>query len=252
MGRLTGKVAIITGAAGGQGAAEARLFAKEGANVVATDMQDELLRKTVKEINVEFGDKVIGLKHDVGNEDEWKNVVSETIRSFGQVNILVNNAGIAGNAEASLEESEVSEWEKVLRVNTIGNFLGIKAVTPELKKLGSGSIINISSIAAIVGRQGGFAYQSSKGATRALTKAVAINLAPNNIRVNSIHPGIIQTPMVDSAITKETLEFMKTTVPLGFIGDPEDVAYTALFLASDEARFVTGAEIVVDGGTIAQ
>lgn len=251
MGRLLGKVAIVTGAAGGQGAAEAKLFAQEGAFVVATDMQTELLAETVNQINAEFGDKVIGLRHNVASEEDWQLVVSETLERFGKVDILVNNAGIPGNMSTNVEDFSVAEWEKVLNVNTVGNFLGMKAVAPEMKKNGSGSIINISSIAGIVGGQGGLAYQASKGATRVLTKAVAVDLASSGIRVNSVHPGAILTPMLEGAINAEVQEVIRQTIPLKFIGLPEDIAYPVLFLASDESRFMTGAELVIDGGTIA-
>ncbi|KGR78718.1 glucose 1-dehydrogenase [Ureibacillus manganicus] len=252
MGRLENKVAIITGAAGGQGAAEARLFASEGAYVVATDMQEELLSKTVEEINKEYSGKVIGLKHDVSKEDDWNTVIEETIKHFKTVDILVNNAGIPGKISASAEDYEKSDWAKVLDVNVTGNFLGIKAVAPIMRSKGSGSIINISSIAAIVGEQGGLPYQASKGATRVLTKAAALDLAKDGIRVNSIHPGLIKTPMSDAALNDETREHMISTIPLGFIGEPDDIAYPVLFLASDESRFMTGSEVVVDGGTIAR
>lgn len=252
MGRLENKVAIITGAAGGQGAAEARLFAKEGAYVVATDMQGELLSKTVEEINKEYGDKAIGLKHDVSNEDDWVSIVNETIKRFKKIDILVNNAGIAGLQSLRPEDFEMDEVDKVLNINLKGNFLGIKAVAPNMRKNKSGSIVNISSIAAFVGDQGGLSYHASKGATHSLTKAVSLELAKDGIRVNSVHPGIVMTPMVEAAIDEETKRFKESTIPLGFIGEPDDIAYPVLFIASDEARFMTGTEVVVDGGTIAR
>lgn len=253
MGRLSGKVAIITGAAGGQGAAEAKLFAKEGAKVVATDMNEELLQKTVREINEEVGSEaVIGLKQNVSIEDDWEKVVSDTVENFGKVDILVNNAGIGGNMSPSTLDYEVEQVQTVLNINTVGNFIGIKAVVPEMMKNGSGSIINISSIAAMVGGQGGIAYQTSKGGTRAMTKAAAVDLAKSGIRVNSVHPGAVVTPMLENAIDNETKELIKQTIPLNFLADPIDIAYGVLFLASDESRFMTGAELVIDGGTTAQ
>lgn len=252
MGRLKGKVAIITGAAGGQGAAEARLFAKEGAFVVATDMQEVLLNETVEKINAEYGDKVLGLKHNVTSEEEWNYVVEETVKRFGKVDILVNNAGIPGKTSSNVEDYDISEVETVLKINTTGNFIGMKAVVPEMKKNGSGSIINISSIAGLVGGQGGIPYQASKGATRIMSKAVAIDLAGSGIRVNSVHPGAVMTPMIEQASDKETIELLRQSIPLQFIAEPDDIAYPVLFLASDESRFMTGSELVIDGGATAQ
>ncbi|MFC4025554.1 SDR family NAD(P)-dependent oxidoreductase [Oceanobacillus longus] len=252
MKRLENKVAIITGAAGGQGAEEARLFAKEGAYVVATDVQEELLANTVREINEEYEGRIIGLKHDVSTEESWKEVVEETINKFGTIDILVNNAGIAGKLSSNVLDFSLEDWQIVQDINVVGNFLGIKEVVPHMRRNGSGSIINISSIAAIVGNQGGVPYQASKGATRALTKSVALDLAKDGIRVNSVHPGLITTPMSESALDDEGRKQMESTIPLGFSGEPKDIAYPVLFLASDESRFMTGSELVVDGGTIAQ
>ena len=251
MGRLTGKVAIVTGAANGQGAAEARLFAKEGAKVVATDMQFELLEKVVAEINAEFGEVALAVKHNVADEQNWIDVVNTTVEKFGQVDILVNNAGITGKAQIPIEELDAEEWNKVMNINALGNVYGIKHVVPEMKKLGKGSIVNISSLAGITGMGGLSPYTASKGATRLLTKGAAKDFGPFNIRVNSIHPGYINTPMIQAALENEQYKaYFLSQVPLGFIGEPDDVAYTALFLASDEARFITGTEIIVDGGQV--
>lgn len=231
-------------AAGGQGAAEAKLFTQEGEFAVATDMQTELLGETWNKINSEFGDKVIGLIHDVASEEDWQLVVSETLERFGKVGVLVNNAGISGSLSTNLDDYSVADWEKVLNVNTVGNFLGMKAVAPEMKKNGSGSIINISSIAGIVGGQGGLAYQASKGATRVLTKAVTVDLASSGIRVNSIHPGAILTPMLEGAINAEVQEVVRQnyTVKIHRVTRRYCISCT---------RFMTGAELVIDGGTIA-
>ena len=157
MGRLENKVAIVTGAAGGQGAAEARLFAKEGAFVVATDVQDDLLAETIKSINDEFGDKVLGLKHNIANEEEWKYVVEEAVKRFGKIDILVNNAAIY-NSDSNVSEIDLKDWKEILSVNVDGTFLGIKHVVPEMRKNGSGSIINNCFVAGLVGGQGGTAY----------------------------------------------------------------------------------------------
>ncbi len=248
MSRLSGKVAIITGAASGQGAVEAKIFAEEGAKVVATDMQEELLNTVVDEINSKFGDVALAMKHNVANEDEWIEIVRKTIDKFGKVDILINNAGITGG-QLPLEEITVEEWNKVMDVNALSNFLGIKHVVPEMKKVGKGSIVNISSLAGIHGLGGIGAYGASKGATRILTKGAARDLGPDHIRVNSIHPGFIETPMISNFTSNEEARSgVISNIPLNYLGNPEDVAYAALFLASDEARFITGEEMIIDGG----
>ena len=253
MGRLENKVAIITGAANGQGAVEAELFAKEGASVIATDLQEETLAALVESINKDNGnDKVIGLKHDVSSEDSWKEIVEEAISRFGKIDILVNNAGISGKQGIHVEEYTLDEWQAPYNVNATGNFLGVKTVVPFMKKNGSGSIINISSTAAMVGGQGGIPYHASKGATTAMTKALALELSEYNIRVNSVHPGIVETPMFKNAVDDELEKHLKSKVPVGILGQPEDIAYPVLLLASDESKFMTGSEIVVDGGTLSQ
>lgn len=248
MGRLDGKVAIITGAASGMGAAEARLFADEGAKVVATDVQEELLRAVVNDIVAKHGDVAIAVKHDVADENDWIEVVRQAVAKFGKIDILINNAGITGKT-LPLSEYAVEEWNRVIEVNATGNFLGIKHVVPEMKKAGKGSIVNISSIAGLNGMAGISAYGASKGATRILTKGAANALGPDNIRVNSIHPGYIETPMIAPyTASEEVKNQLIASIPLRRLGKPEDVAYMALFLASDESDFVTGAEFVVDGG----
>ncbi|MEQ2525463.1 SDR family oxidoreductase [Bacillaceae bacterium CLA-AA-H227] len=248
MGRLTGKVALITGAASGQGAMEAWLFAKEGAKVVTTDLQLELLTTVVSEINSEFGNVAIGFPHNVAEENDWSNIVQQAVEKFGTIDILINNAGITGKPLA-LEDFNIDEWNKVMNVNALGNVLGIKHVVPVMKKAGKGSIVNISSLAGINGLGGIGAYAASKGATRTLTKGAARDLGPDHIRVNSIHPGYIETPMISNFTSNEEIKNQITLgIPLGYIGKPEDVAHAALFLASDEARFITGEELIIDGG----
>ncbi|MFF2446534.1 SDR family NAD(P)-dependent oxidoreductase [Neobacillus sp. NPDC058068] len=244
MGRLAGKVAIITGAAFGMGASEAILFAKEGAKVVATDIKDDALTEVINKINADGGD-AIGLKHNVASEEEWKHVIEETINHYGKIDILVNNAGIA--EPKTIATIGMDQWEKVMDVNLSGCVIGMKYVIPEMKKAGGGSLINISSIGGIVGMAGTSPYTAAKGALRSLTKAAAVEFSKDKIRVNSVHPGIIETPMTKESF-KEALPYYQTFTQLPYFGKPEDVAYGVLYLASDEARFVTGSELVIDGG----
>ena len=247
MGRLNGKVAIITGAASGQGSVEAKLFAKEGARVVITGRREEPLQQLIEEIEGNGGDAIY-IMHDITSEADWKKVVQKTVEVYGSLNILVNNAGIfmAGNAE----ETTLEDWNKVMGTNATGAFLGMKYVIPEMREAGEGSIINISSVSGIIGF-GAAAYNASKGAIRTLTKNVAVDYAKENIRVNSIHPGVIDTPMTEKMLkdpdTKAKLEAM---TPLPRFGKPEDVAYGVLYLASQESSFITGAELVIDGGMV--
>lgn len=249
MGRLANKVAIITGAAGGQGAEEARLFASEGAKVVATDVQLEALETIVNDIKANGGE-AISVKHDVSAADDWNIVVETAVKSFGKVDILVNNAGITGLISQPIEELDEATWNKILDINAKGPFLGIKAVLPEMKKAGGGSIVNISSLSGING-VGNAAYNSSKGALRIMTKNVALDYGKDNIRVNSVHPGTIDTPMIEMFTNdKETRETTLAGIPLNVLGEPSDIAYGVLYLASDEAKFVTGTELVIDGGSI--
>lgn len=253
MGRLDGKVAIITGAGSGQGAEEARMFAKEGAKVVATDIQVEKVKAIAEEITGSGGE-AISFNHDVTKQDDWDMVVKETVARFGKLDILINNAGIGGAEGFGLIDSiDLDGWNKFMTVNATSNFLGIKAVVPEMRKSGQGSIVNISSMAGIVGGAAGVHYTASKGATRLLTKGAAVELGPDNIRVNSIHPGFINTPMTSVVLDDAEMKAgALKNIPLGIVGEPEDVAYLALFLASDEARFITGAEHLIDGGQTAK
>lgn len=248
MGRLSGKVAIITGAASGQGAAEARLFADEGAKVIATDLNETLLNEVVAEINAKHGDVALALSHNVAEESDWIRVVEDSVAKFGKVNVLVNNAGISGKIHA-LEEITVEGWHKVMNINALGNFLGMKHVVPAMKNAGGGSIVNISSLAGINGYGSLTPYAASKGATRILTKGAANQLGPDNIRVNSVHPGFVDTPMIaEYTSNEEAYNYLVSAIPLRTIAQPEDIAYSVIYLASDEARFVTGEELIIDGG----
>ena len=248
--RLKGKVALITGGARGQGAAEAKLFAKEGAKVVITDILDNEGKKTEAEIT-ETGGKCLYMHHDVTNSKDWETIVSKTVEHFGKIDILLNNAGIAvwGTNDDTSEEI----WDSVMDVNAKGVFLGTKYVIPEMKKNGNGSIINVSSISGIIGQPAiQPVYNASKGAVRIFTKSTAVQYGKFGIRANSIHPGGVYTDMI-AHLTEddERQQRIKETVPLQRIADPIEIAYGALFLASDESSFMTGSEMVMDGGVTA-
>lgn len=254
MGRLENKIAIITGAAGGQGKVEARLFAQEGAKVIATDLNDTLLSATVREINDELGsDAVLGVKHDISSESDWTGVVAKAIEAFGTIDILVNNAAMPGKTREDVWAIDVEETARILSVNLTGTLLGIKAVMPEMKKNGRGSIVNISSASGLVGgiSGGSVAYSSTKAALGGISKEISIGVAKDGIRVNTVWPGLIRTPIME-AFSKEVSEAVLSRIPMGFAAEPVDIAYGVLFLASDEARFVTGADLVMDGGYTAQ
>jgi 3alpha(or 20beta)-hydroxysteroid dehydrogenase len=247
MGRLDGKVAIISGAGRGQGAAEAKLFANEGARVVLGDVLDADVELVAKEI----GDAAIAVHHDVTVESEWAALVQKAVDEFGRVDVLVNNAGIF--RITPLAATSADAYMDVIRVNQLGTFLGMQAVTAAMTASGGGSIINISSIAGLRGSAGTIAYSASKWAVRGMTKVAALELAPFGIRVNSIHPGIIDTPMLlDLMITDDTARAaIGSRIPIGQVANADQVARLALFLASDESDHSTGAEFVVDGGITA-
>lgn len=250
--RLEGKVALISGGARGMGAVEAKLFAKEGAKVVLGDILGTEGKKVASDIN-ESGGQAFYVSLDVTNEDDWIRAVSAAVQRYGKLDILVNNAGVRGSL-VHLTEISGDEWDQVMAINAKGVFLGMKYSIPELQKRGGGSIVNISSLVGIVGSKGrNAAYDASKGATRVLTKTAALTYAKDHIRVNSVHPGPILTPMTeDSYPDEQTFERSGRQIPLGRIGAPEDVAYAVLLLASDESSYMTGSELVVDGGILAQ
>ncbi|MFL2804266.1 MAG: SDR family NAD(P)-dependent oxidoreductase [Dehalococcoidia bacterium] len=250
--RLENKVALISGGAKGQGAAEAQLFASEGAHVIFGDILDAEGLKIESKIT-ENGGSAKYLTLDVTSENSWNTAVAECINTFGKIDILVNNAGIL--IEKNIEDTSEAEWDKVQSVNSKGVFLGTKAVIPYMKENGGGSIVNISSAAGIIGSQFS-AYGASKGAVRLFSKSTAVSYAQHNIRCNSVHPGFIDTDMInhkggiigDEESTKKTLE----RSPLKMIATAMDVALGVLYLASDESRYVTGSELVIDGGVTAQ
>ena len=231
------------------GAAEARLFAQEGCKVAIGDLREDEGQKVEAEIN-ETGGECIYLRLDVIDEASWQAALAATVARFGKLNILVNNAGIYRTER--VEETSVELWDQVLEINAKGVFLGTKHAIPELRQAGGGSIINISSTAGLVGSNISAAYSASKGAVRLFTKATAIQYAQDGIRANSIHPGTIQTDMT-AALLADPGHYQERLdrTPLRRIGKPEDVAYGALFLASDESSFMTGSELVIDGGRTA-
>ena len=252
MGRLDGKVALISGGARGQGAAEAILFAREGAKVIIGDILDEEGRQTEAQI-AELGGDASYVHLDVTSADDWDNAVQTAIDRYGRLNILVNNAGIGGSGGGV--EGETSEnWDTTLDINAKGVFLGTKAAIPAMREAGGGSIVNISSIAGIIGLgSGNPAYAASKGAVRLLTKSTAIQHASDNIRCNSVHPGLIVTAMTEGILADpERRRDWDENIPLGKYGTVDDIANGVLFLASDDASFVTGSELVIDGGVTAQ
>jgi len=246
-GRLDGEVALITGAARGQGEAEARMFAREGAQVVVADIRDELGQKVAGEI----GPQAIYVRLDVSQETDWKNVVGATVRAFNKLTILVNNASIGLPEDRGIEQTSLEVWHKTLAVNLTNVFLGMKYAIPEMRKAGHGSIVNISSIAGIVGGGALSAYHASKGGVRILSKTAAIQYAKENIRVNSVHPDDIDTEIL-SPFSMEWKQAMTRAHPMGRIASSDEIAYGVLYLASKESSFVTGAELVIDGGFIAQ
>nr|WP_042186206.1 glucose 1-dehydrogenase [Kibdelosporangium sp. MJ126-NF4]CEL17144.1 3-oxoacyl-[acyl-carrier protein] reductase [Kibdelosporangium sp. MJ126-NF4]CTQ91627.1 3-oxoacyl-[acyl-carrier protein] reductase (EC 1.1.1.100) [Kibdelosporangium sp. MJ126-NF4] len=247
MGRLAGKVALITGAARGQGAAVARRFVEEGARVTITDVLDE----QGKELAAELGDAVVYQHMDVTSEGDWSAAVERTLVEFGGLNVLVNNAGILHLK--SIVDTTVDEYERVIKVNQLGTFLGMRAVIPALTDAGGGSIINVSSVEGLGGMAFLIAYTASKFAVRGMTKAAAVELGHLNIRVNSVHPGVIDTQMVREAVSGVEVDVSRVgkRVPLRRCGQPEEIADLQVFLASDESSYSTGAEFVADGGATA-
>lgn len=243
MGRLTGKVAIVTGAASGMGLAQAKLFIGEGAKVALTD-----LSSTGQSIAESLGDAAIFIRHDVSSEDQWAAVVKQTEERFGHVDVLVNNAGVF--RAATLEDTTRENFDLHVAVNQTGIYLGMRAAAAAMKRAGKGSIVNLSSAAGMRGTPGCFAYVASKWAVRGMTKAAAVELAPYGIRVNSVHPGVIETAMVKDQ-PPEWFSAVCSMTPLGRLGQAEEVAQLALYLSSDESSYTSGAEIAIDGAATA-
>jgi NAD(P)-dependent dehydrogenase (short-subunit alcohol dehydrogenase family) len=249
--RLQNKVAFISGGARGMGAAEAKLFAREGAKVVIGDVLYDEGQKTESEIN-ELGGECLFVKLDVTSENSWAEAIATTVSRFGKLDVLVNNAGVV--ARGTLEDTTLDDYDRIMDINAKGVFLGTKTAIPELRKAGGGSIVNIASISGNIGQSDVQAvYNASKGAVRIFTKSAAIQYAGEGIRVNSVHPGDIDTPMAEARLNDPQLQReAEARSPLGRTGSPEEVAYGVLYLASDESSFVTGSELVIDGGYTAQ
>jgi len=260
--RLVGKVAIVTGAASGIGAETARTFAQHGAKVLLTDSNAGLGKSVAKEIS-DSGGTAMFAAQDVCDEALWATIVAQAEKSYGQLDILCNVAGISGRdpkmitqtsltAGPRLDEQTLEQWNRVMEVNATGVFLGTKAAIPAMRRAGGGSIVNISSICGIIGSHANAAYHASKGAVRIFSKAAAIQYASDNIRVNTVHPGFVDTPMTrpghsNPEVARKRLE----VTPLGRFGTPADITAGCLYLASDEASWVTGSELVIDGGMTA-
>ena len=254
--RVKGKTVIVTGGGSGIGAASSELLAAEGASVVVTDINADAAEQTADIIR-QRGQAATALHQDVTNEHRWSEVVAETVATYGRLDVLVNNAGISGAGTGIIEDAAFEDWRRVMDINLDAVFLGCKEAIFAMKDTGGGSIINISSIMGIVGGAGA-AYNASKGGVRLLTKSIAVHCGSNgyNIRCNSIHPGYIWTPLVrnvvefvDEVSTEEELrEMLVERHPIGRLGEPEDIARGVLFLASDDSSFMTGSELVIDGG----
>lgn len=248
--RVQGKVAMITGGANGMGAAEIQLFAQEGAKVVIADILESEGQQLEASVNASGGEALF-VRLDVTSEEDWQEAVTTVVSRFGTLDILVNNAGISGSYTSDLMATEA--WDRIMGINARGVFLGLKYAIPVMQQSGGGSIVNISSISGFVGQDYvHMAYNASKGAVRLMTKSAAVQVAKDGIRVNSVHPGIMP-PMRTSrgTATPETRARMLAQVPMGREGRREEVAYAVLFLASDEASYITGTELVVDGGFLA-
>ncbi len=246
MSSLEGKVILVTGAARGQGEAEARLFAERGAEVVVCDV----LHEQAQQVAADIGDSARAIELDVSDPNAWQSAVEETVATFGKLTGLVNNAAIAGIK--SFDELSPEDYMNVIKINQLGVFLGMKAVAEPMKAAGGGAIVNISSIAGMGGMMGGVAYCASKFAVRGMTKAVAMELGQHNIRVNSLHPGGVLTAMVTEAgLTGDVANEVFGGVPLGRIAQPREMATLAAYLLSDDSSYSTGSEFIADGGMTA-
>ncbi len=251
MNRLAGKVALISGGARGQGAAEAQLFVREGAAVVFGDVLDDEGKKVEASIRASGGQATY-VHLNVTREVDWRAAVATAVQTYGKLNVLVNNAGILFRSK--IEETSEADWDRIMAVNVKGVFLGTKCAIPAMRQAGGGSIINISSTAGLVGNSGETAaYNATKGAVRLFTQATAMQHVKDNIRCNSVHPGPIATDMIKDVLeNRAAWEQRLRRLPMGRVGTPDEVAYGVLFLASDESSYMTGSELVIDGGTTAE
>lgn len=251
MGIMNGKVAIVTGAGSGMGREEAILLAKEGATVVLTDINEAAVQAVAKEIITTNGGEATAFAHNVASEEEWIKVVDGTIEKYSKIDVLVNNAGIS--LAVNLLETTMDQWNRVMNINVTSVFLGMKYVIPHMKDINGGSVVNISSIAGLTGSSGAGAYTASKGAVRMLSKAAAVDYGKFNIRVNSVHPGFIETPMSQDMVNNEKmLAWFLSQTALPRVGKASEVADAVLFLASDASSYITGVELPVDGGVVAK
>jgi 3alpha(or 20beta)-hydroxysteroid dehydrogenase len=241
--KLDGRIAVVTGGARGMGASHARKFVHEGAHVLITDLLEDQGHVLAEEL----GPRARFAVHDVRSSADWDRVIATAEREFGNVDVLVNNAGIGSGAP--IEETSETDYRRVIDVNQVGVFLGMKAVLGSMRRVGKGSIVNISSIAAFVGEAGAISYTASKYAVLGMSKVAAKEFAPFGIRVNSVHPGVIATPILsDAQVPDDVVQALVSATPIGRIGQPEEVSAIVAFLASDDASFVTGSAYVVDGG----
>lgn len=247
-GRLVGKVALVSGGASGIGAAHVRVFAAEGAKVVAGDVQEAQGKAVVEEVNKSGGEAVFA-RLDVAQETDWANAVQTAVARFGKLTTLINNAGVYW--PQGVEAETLENWNRMMSINQTGVWLGMKAAIPALRNAGGGAIVNISSLYGLIGSPGSIAYHATKGAVRLMTKAAALEYVKEGIRVNSIHPGMIDTPILGN-LTPQDAEAIRAATPMGRMGKPEEIAYGSLYLCSDEALYVTGIELVIDGGWLAQ
>ncbi|HAK62175.1 MAG: SDR family NAD(P)-dependent oxidoreductase [Pseudomonadota bacterium] len=256
-GRMEGKVVLISGGASGIGAAHARVFAAEGAKVLIGDIQEAMGKEVADGIGVtNSGGQAAFATLDVTSEASWADAVRKAVSLYGKLTTLINNAGVA--ILGGLTTETQASWDKTIAVNQQGVWYGMRAAIPEMKKAGGGAIVNISSVYGIIGSPDMLSYHASKGAVRLMTKAAALEYATQGIRINSVHPGIIQTPIIKTTFSSSgapaeaVLQSIYSKTPMGRLGQPEEIAKGSLFLCSDDASFVTGAELVIDGGWTAQ